>query len=176
MRAMYSKLLVMYGFETELKPWFRDDYVEKIKENEFYKLFWDFESQTDSSVKYNTPDIVVMEKITKQILIIEGSIPGDMNLVERTANKNQKFSQPGSELIKLNGMKNVKMSDLVIGASRMVLDSTIKNLKTLLKKIPQTHYSYLRKLQLCELSKYSSHFVDSNVLNFNLSCSTVFGN
>ena len=87
MHVIYSKLLAMYRFKTELKPWFRDDYVEKIKENEFCKLFWDFEFQTDSFVKYNKPDIVVMEKITKQILIIEGSTPGDMNLVERTANK-----------------------------------------------------------------------------------------
>ena len=33
MRVIYSKLLVMYGFKTELKPWFRDNYVEKIEEN-----------------------------------------------------------------------------------------------------------------------------------------------
>ena len=75
MRVIYSKLLAMYGFETKLKPWFRDDYVEKIKENEFCKLFWDFECQADSFVKYNKPGIVVMEKITQPILIIEGSIP-----------------------------------------------------------------------------------------------------
>ena len=116
------------------KLWFRDNYVEKIKENEFCKLFWNFEFQTDSFVTYNKPDIVVMEKITKQILIIEGSIPGDINLVERTANKNQKYSQLGSELIKLNGMKNVKMINLVIGATRMALDPTIKNFKTLFKE------------------------------------------
>ena len=108
MRVIYSKLLVMHGFETELKPRFRDDYVEKIKENEFCKLFFDSEFQTDSFVKHNKPDIVVIEKIRKQVLIIEGSIPGDMNLVERTANKNQKYSQLGSELIKLNGTKTVK--------------------------------------------------------------------
>ena len=57
----------MYGLETELKPWFRDDYAEKIKENHFCKLFFDFEFQTDSIAKYNKPDIVVMEQITKQI-------------------------------------------------------------------------------------------------------------
>ena len=56
-------------------------------------------------MKYNKPDTVVMEKITMQILIIEESTPGDMNLVERTANKNKKYSQLGSELIKLNGTK-----------------------------------------------------------------------
>ena len=88
MRVIYSKLLVMYGLKTESKPSFRDDYVEIIKENEFCKLFWDFDSQTDSFVKYNKPEkIVAMEKITKQILIIEGSISGDTNLVEREDNK-----------------------------------------------------------------------------------------
>ena len=82
MRVIYSKLLAMYGLETELKPWFRN-------ETHFCKMFQDFEFQTDSTVKYNKPDIVVMEKITKQIFIIEESIPGDINLVERTANKNK---------------------------------------------------------------------------------------
>ena len=57
-----------------------------------------------------------------------------MNLVERTANKNQKYSQLDSELIKLNGMKNAKMIDLVIGATGTVLDSTIKSFKTLFKE------------------------------------------
>ena len=40
-----------------------------------------------------------------------------MNLVEGTANKNRNYSQLGSELIKLNGIKTVKLSDLVIEAT-----------------------------------------------------------
>ena len=45
MSIIHSKLLFMYGFESELKPWFRDDYIEKIKKNEFCKLFWDLSSK-----------------------------------------------------------------------------------------------------------------------------------
>ena len=39
MRVIYCKLLVIYGFETELIPWLRDDYVEKIKETSFESYF-----------------------------------------------------------------------------------------------------------------------------------------
>ena len=60
--------------------------------------------------------------------MIAGSIPGDLNLVKRKPNKNQKYNELGSELIKLNGMKSLKMIDLVIGATGMVLESTVKNL------------------------------------------------
>ena len=31
-------------------------------------------------MKFDKPGIVVMEKITKQIVIIEGNVPGDMNI------------------------------------------------------------------------------------------------
>ena len=126
-------------------------------------------------MKYNKFDILVMEKITKQILIIEGSIPGDTNLVERTANKNQKYSQLGSELIKLNGMKTAKMTDLVIGATGMVL-STIKNFETLFKENSTHALQLSQKAEIMGTLKIFKSFCGLNVLNFNLRCSTVFGN
>ena len=36
-------------------------------------------SKTNRFVKYNKPDIVVIEKQNKELIIIEGSNPGDMN-------------------------------------------------------------------------------------------------
>lgn len=46
------------------------------------------------------------------LVIIEGSIAGDMYLVERTGTISQKYSQFGSGLIKCNAMKTVKRMDL----------------------------------------------------------------
>ena len=31
MGVIYSNLLVKYGFETELKPWYRNEYVESVQ-------------------------------------------------------------------------------------------------------------------------------------------------
>ena len=63
----------------QLNPWYRDEYVESVKENDFSKLFWNFEFQTNRFVKCSKPDIVVIEKQSKELIIIEGSTPGDMN-------------------------------------------------------------------------------------------------
>ena len=91
MRVIYSNLLVKYGFETELNPWYRDEFVESVKENDFCKLFWNFEFQTNRFLKYNKPDIAVIEKQSKELIIIEGSTSGDMNLEEMAENKKTKY-------------------------------------------------------------------------------------
>ena len=91
MQVIYSRLLAMYGFDAAVKPCFRNDYVEKVNDNLVCKLFRDFEVQTDSFVQYNKPDIVVIENITKQIVISEGKIPGEMSLLERPPSKTNKI-------------------------------------------------------------------------------------
>ena len=121
MEWIYSNLLVKYGFETELKPWYRDEYVESVKENDFCELFWNFEFQTNRFVKFDKPDIVVTEKQNKELIIIEGSTPRDMNIEERTENKETKYSNLETELLRQNELKSLKLSSLVIGTTRVLL-------------------------------------------------------
>ena len=134
MRVIYSNLLVKYGFETELNSWYRDEYVESVKENDCCKLFWNFEFQTNRFVKYNKPDIVVIEKQSKELIIIEGSTPGDMNLEERSENKKTKYSQLGTELLRQNELKSLKLISLIIGTTGVILDSAVNNFKLLFKE------------------------------------------
>ena len=72
LRDSDGMMQLRYGFETELKPWYRDEYVESVKGNDFCKLFWNYEFQTNRFVKYNKPDIAVIEKQSKELIIIEG--------------------------------------------------------------------------------------------------------
>ena len=134
MRVIYSNLLVKYGFETELKSWYRDEYVESVKENDCCKLFWNFEFQTNRFVKHNKPDIVVIEKQSKELIIIEGSTPGDMNLEERSENKKTKYSQLGTDLFRQNELKSLKLISLIIGTTGVILDSAVNNFKLLFKE------------------------------------------
>ena len=126
--------MVKYGFETELKPWYRDEYVESVKENDFRKLSWNLEFQTNRFVKYNKPDIVVIEKQSKGLIIIEGSTPGDMNLEERTENKKTNYSHLGTELLRQNELKPLKLISLITGTTGVILDSAINNFKLLFKE------------------------------------------
>ena len=126
MRVIYSNLLVKYGFETELKSWYRDEYVESVKENDCCKLFWNFEFQTNR--------FVVIEKQSKELMIIEGSTPGDMNLEERSENKKTKYSQLGTELLRQNELKSLKLISLIIRTTGVILDSAVNNFKLLFKE------------------------------------------
>ena len=80
MRVIYCYLLQKLGFVEELLELYRDDYVEKVKENDTCKLYWDFVFETDVLVEYIRPDIVIIMKDTKELTIIEGSVPRNMNL------------------------------------------------------------------------------------------------
>ena len=59
-------------------------------------------------------------------------------------------------------MKIVNLIDLVIGATGMVLDSTIKNFKTLFKENSTNALQLSQKAAIMGNLKYSSHFVDLN--------------
>ena len=133
MRVIYSNLLVNYGFETELKPLCRYEYIESNRENDFRKLFWNSEFQTNRFVIYNKPDTVVIEKQSKELLIIEGSTPGDMNL-ERLKIRKQNTVTWGTELLRKNELKSVKLISLIIGTTGVILDSAVNNFKLLFKE------------------------------------------
>ena len=127
MRVIYCYLLQKLGFIEELLEWYRSDYVEKFKENDTSKLYWDFAFDTERSVEYNRPDIVVILKETKEMITIEGSTPGDMNLTPRTDDKCGKYFELASELKALHDLKSFKLIDIIIGATGTVLRSTKKN-------------------------------------------------
>ena len=134
MRVIHCNLLVKYKFKTELNPWCRDEYVESVKENDFCKLFRNFEFQTNRFVKYNKPDIAVIEKQSKELIIIEGSTSGDVNLEERTENKKTKYSHLGTELLRQNELKSLKLTSLIIGTTGVILYSAVNNFKLLFKE------------------------------------------
>ena len=74
------------------------------------------------------------EKQRKKLIIIEGSTPGDMNLEERTENKETKYSHLGTELLRQNELKSLKLSSLIIGTTGVILDSTVNNFELLFKE------------------------------------------
>ena len=74
------------------------------------------------------------EKQSRELIIIEGSTPGGMNLEERTENRETKFSHLGAELLRQNEMKSLKLISLIIGTTGVILDSTVNNFELLFKE------------------------------------------
>ena len=73
-------------------------------------------------------------KETKEMIIIEGSTPGDMNLTPRTDDKCGKYFELASELKALHDLKSFKLIDIIIGATGTVLSSTKKNFQELFQE------------------------------------------
>ena len=69
-------------------------------------LYWDSVFDMERSVEYNRPDTVVILKEMEDIIIIEGSTSGDMNLIPRTDDKCGKYIELASELKALHGLKS----------------------------------------------------------------------
>ena len=76
---------------------------------------------------YNRPDTAVILNETNEMIIIEGSTPGDMNLTPRTDDKCGKYFELASELKALHDLKSFKLIDIIIGPTRTVISSTKKN-------------------------------------------------
>ena len=134
LRAVYCHLLQQLGFEEGLLPWYTEEYVEKVKENNKCTLFWDFQFETDRVVESTRPDIVVIMKECKELIIIEGSIPGDMNLSSRAESKAGKYLGLATELKRLYGLKSIKLYDIIIGACGTILKGTKNTFKELFDK------------------------------------------
>ena len=134
MRVIYCYLLQKLGFVEEVVEWNRNDYVEKFKENDTYKLYWAFVFDTERSVEYNRPDIVAILKETKEMILIEGSTPGDLNLTSRINDKCGKYFELASELKALHDLKSFKLIDIIIGATGTVMGSTKKNFQELFQE------------------------------------------
>ena len=105
MQVIYCYLLQKLGVVEELVEWYKSDYVEKFKEHDTCKLYWDFAFDRERSVEYNRPNIVVILKEMKEMIMIEGSTPGDMNLTPRTDDKCGKYFELACELKALHDLK-----------------------------------------------------------------------
>ena len=122
MRVIYCCFLKKLEFVEELVEWYRSDYVEKFEENDICKLYWDFVFDMERLVEYNRPDIVVILKEMKEMITIEGSTPGDMNLTPRTNDKCRKCFELASELKALHDLKSFKLTDIIVGATGQELN------------------------------------------------------
>ena len=108
--------------------------LKSLKKSDTYKLYWDFAFDTERLVEYNRPDIVVILKETKEMIIIVGNTPGDMNLTPRTDDKCGKYFELASELKALHDLKSFKLINIIIGATGTVMSSTKKDFQELFQE------------------------------------------
>ena len=99
-----------YGIECSDK-WYKHS-PKNVEENEEVKLLWDFTIQTDREIHYRRPDIVIQKKEAKETIIVDMSVLGDSNVLQKETEKYQDLAREIKRIWKLR----IKVVPVVVGA------------------------------------------------------------
>ncbi|TWW61003.1 hypothetical protein D4764_05G0010930 [Takifugu flavidus] len=121
---VYRNICTEYGLEVPGSRW---ETPPKVLENKQAKIPWDFQIQTDKMVVANQPDIVVVNKHQKTVVVIDVAIPSDSNIRK---NEHEKLKE---EIERMCGIK-ATVVPIVIGT----LWAVTPNLSRWLQQIPGT--------------------------------------
>ena len=95
-----------------------------------YEVWWDRKVETPKPLEANRPDLVFIDHQEKQWIIIDFSVPNDINIEKKEREKIEKYTPLAYEVRKMCNVKT-KIVPLVIGALGAVTDNLEKHLSEL---------------------------------------------
>ena len=125
---MHLALCIKYGFSTT-ERWYEHN-PEKVLESREVKILWDFSVQTDHEIEAREPDIIVIDKTSREYHFTEITCPLDWSFLERENFKEDKYQDLKREVAKLWNVRPVVIP-VVVGALSMVTN----RLKEFIRKI-----------------------------------------
>ena len=126
--AVHWGLAKKHGLEHS-EQWYQQR-AEKVSENDKVKLFWDFNVFTDRVIEARRPDIMVLNKETKECLIVDIAVPGDTKVNTKGDEKIEKYRDLSRELGRLWRVK-CRVVPVVVGALGTIATRLSAHLKTL---------------------------------------------
>ena len=103
-RIIHRALCIKYGFSTAERLYERNP--EKALESREVKILWDFSVQTDHEIEARKPDIIVIDKTSRECHFIEITCPLDWSILERENFKVDKYQDLKREVNNNNSNNN----------------------------------------------------------------------
>ena len=103
-----------YGL-NKTEKWY-EHCPEGVVEDENSKLLWDINIQCDNVIEARRPDLIIVEKKTKDAIIIDVAVPGDCRIHEKENEKVEKYQDLKREIKRLWSLRTVKVVPVVVGA------------------------------------------------------------
>jgi len=88
--------------------------------NDEVKILWNFPVRTDRTVAHNKPDIIVHEKVKKNVFLIDIAVPNDRNIARKRAEKLRNYHDLSFEVKQLWNVNTVKIVPVIIGATGVI--------------------------------------------------------
>ena len=102
-----------------------------VLENDFHKLLWDFNIQSDHLIQARRPDLIIINNKKKRTCkIVDFAVPADHRIKLKECEKKDKYLNLARELKKLWNMQ-VTIIPIVIGAFGTVTNGLPKRLEDL---------------------------------------------
>ncbi|KAI5714587.1 hypothetical protein M8J77_002109 [Diaphorina citri] len=130
-----------HGLINNKDPHYKYD-PEPILENESHKLYWDTTIITDRRLPANRPDIVLIDKIQKNVKLIDIAHPNDHNILITMGEKIRKYQDLGIEIKDMWNMDKVEIVPVVVSTNGLIHPSLYEHIK----KIQLPHY-VIQKVQ-----------------------------
>ena len=137
------RLLNEYGFKQE-EPWYKLE-AKPVYENRSVKILWDPSIPTDDEMTERRPDLVVEDRLSKSIFIIEMSVPADSNINGRWQEKFQKYQKLAADMRKQFRGYRIKVVPMIIGALGTV-DTLLEDLRGI-PKLSKSAVEVMRAMQ-----------------------------
>ena len=112
--VIHWRLCKKYGIDVH-RDWYKHE-IQPVIENDKVKILWDMCVQTDKVIQARRPDIVVVDKLKKQVSIIDIAVPADKNVAEKEKEKITKYQDLKMEVKRLWKQKRVRVIPVVVGA------------------------------------------------------------
>lgn len=146
-KKVHWSLCRKHNIET-VQQWWKHKPAD-VTENNEVKILWDFSIRTDEKIQANKPDLVVVDKGNKTLLIIDVACPLDINIEKKEQEKILKYQDLKTELQRIWKLKG-KVVPVVIGA----LGAVTKNHRNYVHSIHDTiRTEDLQKVTLLGTSK-----------------------
>ena len=110
--AVHWSLCKEYGFDHSSK-WY-EHRAEKVLENDDVKLLWDFHVQSDHVIEHCRPDLLLVKKKSKEAIIIDIAVPGDVRITDKEQDKILKYQDLKREIKMVWQLRKVSVVPIVI--------------------------------------------------------------
>ena len=98
-----------------MEKWY-EHVPEGAVENEEVKVLWDINVQCDNVIEARRPDIILIDKKERKVIIIDIAVPADVRVGEKEREKMEKYQDLKRKTGRLWKLKMVGVVPVVIGA------------------------------------------------------------
>jgi hypothetical protein len=131
-KIIHQQLGLKHGLLSRSTPPYYKYSPAPVLENHSHLLYWDRPVLTDTSVPYNRPDIILIDKVKGEGCIIDIAIPLTHNIMSTEGEKIRKYEDLAIQLKQIWKLKSVYIYPIVMSVEGVVSKNFKNNIQKLM--------------------------------------------